>query len=195
MSLTRTLDWLGVADTGVVRSQLEVYRQWLSDEAIPAGGLGPGERPRLADRHLADSLLFAGVWDGTHPGRVVDAGTGVGLPGIPLAILRPDRSFVLLDRSGRRVTLARRAVRILGLDHVDVVQANIEDFDCAGATVVSRASAPPGHLLAMTHAHGAPRELLVAGSHRERPIVVGFDTVDIPAEILDRPVWILRMAL
>ncbi|MEX0757051.1 MAG: RsmG family class I SAM-dependent methyltransferase [Acidimicrobiia bacterium] len=192
--LTRTLNWIGIAATPTLVEQLGDYQAWLAAEATRAGGIGPGERDRLEERHVADSLLFAGVWDQSSSAPVIDVGSGVGLPGIPLAIVTPHREFLLVDRSGRRVELLRRAIRVLSLGNVGVIHADIETVDWSKATVVSRASLPPAALLGLIGEVGAPHELLVAGSRIERPVVPGFETVEIPSEILDRPVWILRMA-
>lgn len=189
-ALERVLRWLGI--TASVRPQLERFADWLATEAIDAGGLGPGEGSRVVDRHIVDSLLFAGVW--SQSGDVLDVGSGVGLPGIPLAIAAPDRHFVLLDRSARRGELARRAVRILDLENVEVLQGDLDAFDWTDWVVVSRASLSPERLRERIAVAGPPRELLVAGSHLAPLQIPGFETVEISAEILDRPVWILRMA-
>lgn len=168
-----------------------MFRDWLIDEAIPAGGIGPHELDRVVDRHIVDSLLFAGVWQASGP--VMDLGTGVGLPGLPLAICTPQRHFRLVDRSARRVSLVRRAVRVLELANVEVIKGDILDCDWSGWSVVTRASLPPDRFRRLVADKGMPEELLIAGSHRERPEVAGFETEEIPPEILDRPVWILRM--
>lgn len=189
-ALDRTLRWLRVS--AQLRPHFEAYADWLTTEAAVAGGIGPDEGGRVLERHVVDSLLFAGVWSGE--GDVLDVGSGVGLPGIPLAIAAPDRHFVLLDRSGRRVALAKRALRILSLENVEVVHGDLERVDWSRHVVVSRASLSPHALRMRAEALGPPRELLVAGSHLAAPEVPGFDSVEIPAEILDRPVWILRMA-
>ncbi len=168
-----------------------MFRDWLIDEAMPAGGIGPHEVDRIDDRHIVDSLLFAGVWQTTSP--VLDLGTGVGLPGVPLAICTPDRHFRLVDRSARRVSLLRRAIRVLDLSNVEPIEGDIFDCDWSGSTVVTRASLPPDRFLSLIADNGRPEELLIAGSHRVRPEASGFETIEIPAEILDRPVWILRM--
>ena len=56
--------------------------------------------------------------------RVLDLGSGAGLPGVPLAISAPERSFVLLDRSSRRVRFLKQVVRNLSLSHVEVVEGD-----------------------------------------------------------------------
>ena len=172
---------------------LEAYRDWLKTEAIPAGGLGPAEADRLDQRHIADSLLFAWPF-GEFPRTVADLGTGVGLPGIPLAVLWPETAVRLVDRSGKRIDLARRACRVLGLENVDTQQADLTNLKETFHAIVSRATIPPGRL------SGHVRELLlpgglavVGGSWTTEPDERGWDTLQIPREMLDRGVWLLIM--
>lgn len=183
--------WAGISLPLDTMARLTVYESWLRDEAIPAGGIGPNEAERLWDRHIVDSLLFAGL---IEPGdSVLDIGSGVGLPGIPVALVRPDCVVTLLDRSGRRYDLARRAVRVIGLDNVDVVQGDITTHIGHYSVVVSRASLPPRQLLtAVTHLTGINR-VVVAGSRVEPPEVPdGWEAVAVPTEIVGEDVWFLR---
>lgn len=128
-------------------SKLARFRRFLEEEAIPAGGLGPAEAERLQNRHLHDSLGFSVAWHGeSAPMHLVDVGSGAGLPGIPLAVLWPGCSVRLVERSGRRARLLRRAVRILGLDNVSVVESGVEEVDVddfTDASIVMRAVFPP----------------------------------------------------
>jgi 16S rRNA (guanine527-N7)-methyltransferase len=165
----------------------------LLEEAIPAGGLGPSEGDRLERRHLADSICFAAAWPlGTPPVTVADLGTGVGLPGIPLAILWPTTEVTLVDRSGRRVALCRRALRVLGLAHVEVLQADMEKPHRRAQMVVARAAAEPNKALAAVRAWMEPAGVgVVGGSHRTRPRpVAGEEVREIPATVLDHPAWL-----
>jgi 16S rRNA (guanine(527)-N(7))-methyltransferase RsmG len=172
--------------------RLELYRGWLLDEAVAAGGIGPGEPERIDVRHIADSLLFSLVME--PGGEVLDVGTGVGLPGVPLAILAPDSHFTLLDRSERRTDLLRRVCRILQLDNVAVVQGDVADYTGAVATVVARASIPPDEVLpylkTLVAAHGMA---ILGGSWAWVPSVAGYETKEIGSAFLDRRVWILMM--
>jgi 16S rRNA (guanine527-N7)-methyltransferase len=106
----------------------------------------------MVTRHLFDSLCVD-PW--VRGPRIVDVGTGAGLPGIPLALLRPGDRFTLLDSAGKRTRFLRHVVARLGLENVEVVQARVEDYDGAAGfdTVVSRAftsvdgfAATAGHL-------------------------------------------------
>ena len=76
--------------------------------------------------HLLDSLSIVPF---IKAGRLLDVGTGAGLPGIPLAICFPDTQFTLLDSNGKKIRFCRQAVMELGLKNVKAVQARIESFD------------------------------------------------------------------
>ena len=172
---------------------LETYRDWLKAEAIPAGGLGPAEQDRLDQRHLADSLLFARPFTDA-PGSLADLGTGVGLPGIPLAILWPDTAVHLVDRSGKRIDLARRACRVLGLENVETHLVDLEGLPRSFPAIVSRATIPPERMAQHLHRLLLPGGLgVVGGSWTVEPDAHGWDTLEIPAEMLDRAVWLLIM--
>ncbi len=122
---------------------LDRYARWLEEEAATAGGIGPHEVDRIELRHIADSLAFAGGWI-TPPATALDIGSGVGLPGIPLAIAFPSVSFTLLDRSGRRTELAQRALRVLGIENASVVQAEISRHSGLYDAILMRAALRPG---------------------------------------------------
>ena len=76
-------------------------------------------------KHIMDSLMVGEVLEGNS---FIDVGTGPGLPGIPLAILYPQRSFVLLDSLGKRITFLRQVVFQLKLTNVQPVKSRVEDY-------------------------------------------------------------------
>lgn len=88
------------------------------------GLIGPLELERLWTRHIINSALVAPL---LRPGRVGDVGSGAGLPGVVLAIARPDVHFVLIEPMERRVEWLREMVTVLGLDNVEVVRARAEE--------------------------------------------------------------------
>jgi len=189
----RCTDWAGIEiDPGQIEL-LHRYREWLVTEAVAAGGLGPNEIDRVDNRHLGDSLLFAGGFPAL-PATILDVGSGVGLPGIPLAITMPDTHFTLLDRSGRRVDLMRRATRILGLPNVEVVLGDVADWDTPVEGIVSRASLSPEQAVTGFQRILSPGGLaVVGGSWANRPRVEGFEPLEVPATVLDQKVWLLIM--
>lgn len=80
----------------------------------------------VAVKHYVDALAAA-PWIGDRA-RVLDAGAGGGFPGIPLAILRPDLSFTLVDSVRKKVSFLKHAVRTLGLSGIDAVHGRLEDL-------------------------------------------------------------------
>lgn len=192
-AVERAAQWVGKPLSPTQLSLLGAYRRWLLDEAIPAGGLGPGEGERLDSRHLADSICFAVGWPlDTPPASIADLGTGVGLPGIPLAILWPTAQVTLVDRSGRRAALCRRALRVLELANVVVLQTDMEVPQRRAQLVVARATAEPRKALAAVRAWMETKGVgVVGGSHRTRPQpVAGEEVREIPATVLDHPAWL-----
>jgi len=80
----------------------------------------------MVTRHLLDSLIVAPYVTQT---RVLDIGSGAGLPGIPLAMMNPNQEWHLIDSSGKRVGFMREAVRQLKLKNVRVTKTRVEEFD------------------------------------------------------------------
>ncbi len=101
------------------------------------------------DLHLLDSLTVSPFLCGD---RVLDVGTGAGLPGIPLAITNPDRQFVLLDSSAKKIRFVRHAIMELGLVNVEAVAARVEDYRPGAGfdTVLARAFASLSDIQSMT---------------------------------------------
>lgn len=100
------------------------YAELLAGAGVERGLLGPREADRLWDRHLLNSAVVGELLD---PGeRVIDIGSGAGLPGIPLAIARPDLQIVLLEPLLRRSEFLTEVVAELGLA-VEVVRGRAEE--------------------------------------------------------------------
>ncbi len=91
-------------------------------------------------KHIMDSIVVSPHLQGE---RLIDVGTGPGLPGLPLAILNPDKQFVLLDSLGKRLRFIRQALLELGLKNVTAVQSRVEEYqpDEKFDVVLSRAFA------------------------------------------------------
>ena len=97
----------------------------------------------LVARHVPDSISIL-PW--VDSGPVLDVGTGAGLPGLPIAIVRPDLSLTLLDSNAKKLRFVRQAATELGLDNLDVVQQRMEQYRPAQSfdMVISRAVASIG---------------------------------------------------
>jgi 16S rRNA (guanine527-N7)-methyltransferase len=96
----------------------------LAREGEERGLIGPLEPPRLWTRHVLNSAIAAPFFSG----RVGDVGSGAGLPGIPLAIARPDVEWVLIEPMERRVAWLQEQKAALGLWNVEVVRSRAEDY-------------------------------------------------------------------
>lgn len=126
----------------------EKYADLLTGSAVERGLIGPREAPRIWERHI---LNCAVVGELIAPGSlVVDVGTGAGLPGLVLAIARPDLVVTLIEPLQRRTDWLEDAVESLGLQHqVTVVRDRAEDALALEADVVTaRAVAPLAKLAA-----------------------------------------------
>lgn len=100
------------------------FARSLGREGEERGLIGPLEPARLWTRHILNCAIVAPL---LKPGRVGDVGSGAGLPGIVLAIARPDVSFVLIEPMERRVAWLSEQVADLGLNNVEVLRARAED--------------------------------------------------------------------
>jgi 16S rRNA (guanine527-N7)-methyltransferase len=110
---------------------------------------------RMVSRQLLDSLSIL-PW--VRGPRVLDVGTGAGLPGIPLAIALPEPRFTLLDANGKKTRFVQQAVIELGLRNVEVAQARVEALEDARGfdTITSRAFSDVHRMLALTGDLRAP---------------------------------------
>ena len=148
MSVPRETQDVAAQLFGIGMGSASAYAEALSTTGVERGLLGPREVPRLWERHLLNcvvlkELIPSGV-------ELADVGSGAGLPGLPLAIARPDLTVYLIEPLLRRVVWLQEVVGMLGLTNVEIIRgrANVvaeagQDFD----VVTARAVAPlPGLL-------------------------------------------------
>lgn len=127
----------------------EKYHELLATDGSTRGFIGPREVPRLWDRHLINCAVIGDVME--EGATIVDIGSGAGLPGIPLAIARPDLKITLIEPLLKRSVFLQEVVDKLALDNVTVIRGRAEEGPvkkaAAGADIVtSRAVAPLGKL-------------------------------------------------
>ncbi len=110
------------------------------------------DREEMVTAHLEDSLS---AWPLLRGKRVLDVGTGAGFPGLPLAIVDPEREFHLIDSNNKKIQFVQHMIRLLGLDNVTAVKARAEDYAPGHRfdTVIARALA------------SLPKLLEIAGHH------------------------------
>jgi 16S rRNA (guanine527-N7)-methyltransferase len=141
---------------------VEQYAAVLASTGTERGLLGPREVPRLWDRHVLNSALLAPRLP--HEATVADVGSGAGLPGIVLALARPDITVTLIESLLRRVTFLEEVVAELGLEQVEVVRSRAEEMPAERtfAVVTARAVAPLDRLARWCMPLVAPDGALVA---------------------------------
>ena len=126
------------------------------------------DRAQMLTHHLLDSLAVQPALAGA---RVLDLGTGAGFPGLPLALVDPQRQFTLLDGTAKKIRFVAHAARTLGLGNVAAVHGRAGEWrpDALFDTVVARAVAPVAELAALGRPLLAPGGRLVAckGQRRE----------------------------
>jgi 16S rRNA G527 N7-methylase RsmG len=106
----------------------------------------------------------------------------------------PDTEFKLIDRSGRRCDLMRRALRVLDLRNCEVWHRDVSDLEGSADVIVSRATLPPLQLAEVVSSHLGPGGVaVVGGSWEHRPEIPGWTTEEIPACVLDQTIWLLIM--
>ncbi|MFT4125102.1 MAG: 16S rRNA (guanine(527)-N(7))-methyltransferase RsmG [Gordonia sp. (in: high G+C Gram-positive bacteria)] len=140
------------------------YRDALATAGIDRGLIGPREVPRLWDRHIVNCAVIGEAIDADQ--SVIDIGSGAGLPGIPLAIARPDLSVTLIEPLLRRATFLEEVVAELGL-RVQVVRGRAEEKSVLASVapadvVTSRAVAPLDRLVGWSAPHIVDGGRLVA---------------------------------
>ncbi|WP_207769310.1 16S rRNA (guanine(527)-N(7))-methyltransferase RsmG [Nocardioides currus] len=143
-------------------SLAEEYAALLATDGVVRGLIGPREAPRLWERHLLNCAVLAeAIPNGVS---VCDIGSGAGLPGLVLAIARPDLRITLVEPLLRRTTFLSEVVDQLGLGQVTVVRGRAEEVRDRHAfdVVTSRAVAPLDRLLRWSMPLVAPHGALVA---------------------------------
>jgi 16S rRNA (guanine527-N7)-methyltransferase len=140
---------------------LNRYVDILRSTGVEWGLLGPREADRLWDRHILNSAALSGLI--APDSAVADVGSGAGLPGIPLAILRRDLRMTLIESLLRRSTFLTQTVDKLELaDRVKVIRSRAEDHHETYDVVVARAVAPLERLIGWCNPLRAPGGVILA---------------------------------
>lgn len=160
--LQRGLEQMGLAVAEDARFQLIQYLLLLEKWNQVYNLTAVRDPKKAVSLHLLDSLALMPYIN--HSGRLLDVGSGAGLPGIPLAVARPQWSVTLLDSSHKKAAFLNQAVGELGLKNVKVVCQRVESwrteerFDC----IVSRAFSELGEFVESAHHLLASRGVLAA---------------------------------
>ena len=138
--LQRGCDALGLQCDAGQRQQLLAYLQLLHKWNAAYNLTAVRDPAQMVTRHLLDSLAVAPY---LPAGNAIDVGTGAGLPGVPLAIVFPQRQFALLDSNGKKTRFLFQVKTALSLDNMQVHHQRVESFQPSGYydVVLSRAYA------------------------------------------------------
>ncbi|KRF09023.1 16S rRNA (guanine(527)-N(7))-methyltransferase RsmG [Arthrobacter sp. Soil782] len=182
----------------------ERFVHHLATSGIERGLLGPRELPRLWDRHVLNCAVVGELIP--EASRVADVGSGAGLPGLALAIARPDAAFLLIEPLERRVNWLREVTEDLGLKNVEIFRGRAEqaigksDVDVVTARAVSALSGlasltmpllkGPGEVLAIKgrsageEVEKAAKIIRRLGGKSTRVETVGGDLLDEPTTVV-----------
>jgi len=126
---------------GAELGRAQEYAGLLATRGVDHGLIGPREVPRLWDRHLLNCAAMTELVP-AGPATVVDIGSGAGLPGIVLALLRPDLDVTLLEPMERRCRFLSDCLTSLGVENATVLRGRAEDVRLAADIATARAVAP-----------------------------------------------------
>lgn len=184
----------------------EAYASRLATDGVLRGLIGPREAPRLWERHL---LNCAVVVEAVGPGaRVCDIGSGAGLPGIPMALARPDLQITLVEPLLRRTTFLVEVVADLGIGNVEVVRGRAEELQGTRSfdVVTSRAVAPlprllrwsvplvrPGGLVLAMKGSSAADELAEAAGELRALGASAAEVLEVGSDVVSPPTVLVRV--
>ncbi|WKW42390.1 16S rRNA (guanine(527)-N(7))-methyltransferase RsmG [Kosakonia cowanii] len=148
--LSRLLAEAGISLSDQQQQQLVAYVEMLHKWNKAYNLTSVRDPNEMLVRHILDSIVVAPHLHGT---RFIDVGTGPGLPGIPLSIVRPESHFTLLDSLGKRVRFLRQVQHELKLTNIEPVQSRVEDFPAEPPFdgVISRAFASLNDMVSWCH--------------------------------------------
>lgn len=148
--LSRLLVEAGISLSDQQQQQLVAYVEMLHKWNKAYNLTSVRDPNEMLVRHILDSIVVAPHLQGT---RFIDVGTGPGLPGIPLSIVRPESHFTLLDSLGKRVRFLRQVQHELKLTNIEPVQSRVEDFPAEPPFdgVISRAFASLNDMVSWCH--------------------------------------------
>ncbi len=177
--LSHGLDKMGISlDTDTCNAQIE-YLQLIQKWNRAFNLTAITDLDQMVIRHLLDSLSILPF---INVSPVLDVGTGAGLPGIPLALARPDIEFVLLDSNGKKTRFLTQVKIELGIENIEIIHSRVEDYR-PGKTfsiVTCRAFAALNTILVRTqHLLTSETRILAMKGKLEMPALdAGFKQVD-----------------
>jgi 16S rRNA (guanine527-N7)-methyltransferase len=150
-----------VAVFGSALDQAVAFARMLATRGVEQGLIGPHEVPRLWDRHLLNCAVVAELIGGRYR-TLVDIGSGAGLPGIVLAMVRPELDVTLLEPMERRCRFLTECAADLGLANASVLRGRAEDVRLRADAATARAVAPLDRLAGLAAGLVRPGGMVLA---------------------------------
>lgn len=179
------------------------YAEALATTGITHGLIGPREIERVWDRHVLNCAVVASLIP--DEATVVDVGSGAGLPGLALAIARPDVTMYLVEPMARRIAWLDDTIARLGLPNVSTRRGRADEVDVSGTVVTARAVAKLSTLAQWTAAVADEGALLLAlkgasaqaelDRDRKAAARVGWtdlEVLTVGEEVVDPPTTVVR---
>ena len=163
------------------KAEIEQYAQFLIGPGIERGLIGPREGERIWERHIFNCLPVTTL---IPEGSIVfDIGSGAGLPGLVIALARPDLELFLIEPLQRRVDFLKEAVELLGIENVEVIRGKSESVKKSANYVTARAVAPLEKLKKITSHMIKPGGALLAmkgeSAAEEAKTVPGAEVIEV----------------
>lgn len=163
------------------KAEIEQYAQFLIGPGIERGLIGPREGERIWERHIFNCLPVTTL---IPEGSIVfDIGSGAGLPGLVVALARPDLKLFLIEPLQRRVDFLKEAVELLGIENVEVIRGKSESVKKSANYVTARAVAPLEKLKKITSHMIKPGGALLAmkgeSAAEEAKTVPGAEVIEV----------------
>ena len=167
--------------------KMQAYAQMLAEQGELRGLIGPRELPRIWPRHILNCAAAEKFLPLGRDVTIADVGSGAGLPGIVLAIMRPDLKFFLIEPLARRAVWLEEVKQELGLDNVEILRSRSQDLPSEQkfSAVTSRAVANLKKLVRISGKLVAPRGRMLAIKGERAPLELSAAEAELRAAKLD----------
>ncbi|MGN0715407.1 MAG: 16S rRNA (guanine(527)-N(7))-methyltransferase RsmG, partial [Anaerovoracaceae bacterium] len=128
MQIKDAFDAVGVSCTSQMAQQLELYMEGVLSWNEKVNLTAITERDEFMIKHFLDSVLCCGFPEFQSAKKIIDVGTGGGFPGVPLAVVSPDKQFILMDSLKKRLNIIDELTSSIGIRNVSTVHARAEEL-------------------------------------------------------------------